>query len=254
MYPILFKIGFVKIHTYGVFVALGFFIGFKILLFYSKKSSFSLDLIEKLTFLVFIFSLVGARLFYVLISWQEFVNTPLDIFKIWHGGLVFWGGFLGGGLTVIIFSTKHKMAFWKLADVFAVALIIGHALGRIGCFFAGCCYGRQTDSFFGIVFPENCLAPEGIKLIPVQLIGSVSLFLLFLFLLIFWKRKRFDGQIFLIYTISFSCGRFFIEFLRDDFRGNTILGVTPTQIVSVVIFIISITIWKKLYQTKKKFA
>ncbi|PKM93070.1 MAG: prolipoprotein diacylglyceryl transferase [Elusimicrobia bacterium HGW-Elusimicrobia-4] len=252
MYPTLFKIGFLEIHTYGVFVALGFFVGFKMLLFYGKKSSFSPALIEKLTFLVFIFSLIGARLFYVLISFGEFAENPLDIFKVWQGGLVFWGGFLGGAITVIIFSIKHKMPLWKLADVFAPALAIGHALGRIGCFFAGCCYGKNTDSFLGVVFPENCLAPTGIKLVPTQILSSILLLILFLILVIFWKRKKFDGQIFFMYTVLLSVGRFLIEFLRGDFRGNLILGITPTQIVSVVMFIVSIIIWKKLSPIKKE--
>ena len=253
MHPTLFKIGFLEIHTYGVFVALGFFVGFKMLLFYGKKSSFSLALIEKLTFLVFIFSLIGARLFYVLISWQEFASNPLDIFKIWQGGLVFWGGFLGGAITCIIFSIKNKMPLWKLADVFAPALAIGHALGRIGCFFAGCCYGKNTDSFLGVVFPENCPAPAGIKLVPTQILSSILLFILFLILVIFWKRKKFNGQIFLIYTVFFSVGRFFMEFLRGDFRGNLILGITPTQIVSVLIFIISISFYRNLSRKTKSY-
>ncbi|MBI5573200.1 MAG: prolipoprotein diacylglyceryl transferase [Elusimicrobia bacterium] len=254
MYPTLFKIGFLEIHTYGVFVALGFFVGFRTLLFYGRKSNISSEIIESLTFLVFIFSLIGARFFYVLISWQEFADNPLDILKIWQGGLVFWGGFLGGAITGIIFSLKHKIPLWKLADVFAPALAIGHALGRIGCFFAGCCYGRITDSFLGVVFPENCLAPTGIKLIPTQILSSGLLFILFLILVIFWKRKKFDGQIFLTYTVLFSAGRFLIEFLRGDFRGNLILGITPTQIVSIMIFIVSIIAWKKLSRTKKESA
>lgn len=247
MYPTLLKIGFLEIHTYGVFVALGFFAAFKLLLFYGKKSSFPPALIETLAFLVFIFSLFGARLFYVLISWREFAGSPSDIFKIWQGGLVFWGGFLGGALTGIIFSIKNKMPLWKLADVFAPAMAIGHALGRIGCFFAGCCYGKNTESFLGVVFPENCLAPAGIKLLPTQLLSSILLFTLFLILVIFWKRKKFDGQIFFTYTVLFSAGRFLIEFLRGDFRGNLILGITPTQVVSVLVFIVSvIIILKKL--------
>ncbi len=251
MHPTLFKIGFLEIHTYGVFVALGFFVGFKVLLFYGKKSSFPPSLIESLTFLVFIFSLIGARLFYVLIAWSDFIGSPLDIFKIWEGGLVFWGGFLGGAITGIIFSIKNKLPLWKLADVFAPALAIGHAIGRIGCFCAGCCYGKPTDSFLGIVFPENCLAPAGIKIIPTQIISSVLLFLLFLILRFLWNKKKFSGQIFLVYAVLFSLGRFFIEFLRGDFRGNLILGITPTQIVSILVFVISIFLYHNLSRKTK---
>ncbi|MDD5686412.1 MAG: prolipoprotein diacylglyceryl transferase [Elusimicrobia bacterium] len=246
MFPTLLKIGFIEIHTYGVFVAIGFFVGFKTLLFYGKKSSFSPELIEKLTFLVFIFSLLGARLFYVLISFDEFKANPLDILKIWQGGLVFWGGFLGGTITVIIISLKNKIYIWKTGDVFAPALAIGHAFGRIGCFFAGCCYGKPTDSFIGVVFPENCLAPSGIKLVPAQLFSSGLLFVLFIILTILWKRKKFDGQISFTYLILFSMGRFFIEFLRGDFRGNIILGITPTQIIAILILTISIIFYYKL--------
>ncbi|MEW6557559.1 MAG: prolipoprotein diacylglyceryl transferase [Elusimicrobiota bacterium] len=252
MYPTLFKIGFLEIHTYGVFVALGFFVGFNILLYYAKKSNIPSSIVESLTFLVFIFSLVGARLFYVLISFDDYRTNLLDILKLWQGGLVFWGGFLAGGLSVIIFSLKKKLLFWQVADIFAPALAIGQAIGRLGCFFAGCCYGKPTDSFLGVIFPENCLAPAGEKLLPTQLISSILLFLLFLILRTLWNRKKFDGQIFLVYAILFSAGRFFVEFLRGDFRGNFIFGITPTQILSILVFIVSIVIWKKLSRLKTK--
>lgn len=240
MYPTLFKIGFLEIHTYGVFVAIGFFIGFQVLLGYAKKSRIPEAAVESLTFLVLLISIIGARLFYVLISFREFTGNPVDILKIWQGGLVFSGGFLAGAGTVIIFSIKRKIPVWKMVDIFAPALAVGHSLGRIGCFFAGCCCGQPTGSFLGVVFPEQSLVPYelcGVKLVPLQLISAVLLFILFLILKFLWSRKRFDGQIFLIYAVLYSAGRFFIEFLRGDFRGNLIFGITPTQIVAVLVFV-----------------
>ncbi|MBN1385339.1 MAG: prolipoprotein diacylglyceryl transferase [Elusimicrobia bacterium] len=246
MFPTLLKIGFLEFHTYGFFVALGFLIGFKTLLRYGKKSGISVATVESLAFLTFITSLVGARLFYVLISLEEFIRSPIDILKIWQGGLVFWGGLLSGIVTVIIFSVKHRIPLWKLADIFAPALAIGHSLGRIGCFFAGCCYGIPTDLLCGVVFPENSLAPYGMKLFPVQLLSSLLLFILFLILNYAWNKKRFDGQISLVYTLLFSSGRFFIEFLRGDFRGTEVFGITPTQIVSVLMLIVSTIFYYRL--------
>jgi len=245
MFPTLFKLGPVEIHTYGVFVALGFFIGFKVLLYYGKKINISASLIESLTFLVFIFSIIGARIFYVLISWGEFRDNFLDVFKVWQGGLVFWGGFLGGALTVIIFALKNKISIWKMGDAFAPALAIGHALGRIGCFFAGCCYGKPNDSFFGVLFPKESLAPCDVKRLPTQLISAVLLLILFFILKYFWNKKRFDGQVMLVYVILYSLGRFFIEFFRGDFRGYMILGITPTQIVAIIVFVISFVFYYK---------
>jgi len=250
MYPTLINIGSIGIHTYGLFVALGFFAGFKLLLSYAKKLDIPSLKIESLVLWIFVFSIIGARLFYVLFSFNEFKDNFWNIFKLWQGGLFFSGGLVGGIIAAVIFIPKNKMPFAKLTDVLALALTLGQAIGRIGCFFAGCCYGKQCDSWFGVKFPENSLAPSGIKLIPSQIISSLLLFLIFAVLSYFYKRKKNDGQIVALYLVLYSVKRFFVEYLRGDFRGNELFGLTPTQIISSVMLITGVYLWKKLLQKK----
>jgi len=250
MYPTLFKIGPIGIHTYGLFVALGFFAGFKLLLSYAKKLDIPSPKIESLVLWVFVFSIIGARLFYGIFSFAEFENNFLDIFKLWQGGLVFSGGFAGGIIAAVVFIARNKLPLAVLSDAAAIALALGQAIGRIGCFFSGCCYGKHCDLWFGVKFPENSLAPSGIKLIPTQLISSLLLFLIFAVLSYFYKKKKNDGQVFALYLILYSVKRFFLEFLRGDFRGNEAFGLTPTQIISFVMLLAGVYLWKRLLSKK----
>ena len=246
MYPTLFNIGPLGIHTYGLFVALGFIAGFKVLLNYANEIGIPQQKIESFVMWVFIFSIAGARLFYVLISFAEFRYNLFDIFKVWQGGLVFSGGLLAGATAAVVFIKRNRLPLAKLADASVVALSIGQALGRVGCFFAGCCYGKQCDRWFGVKFPENSLAPSGIKLIPSQLVSALILALIFLVLSYYYRRKHTGGQVFALYLVLYSLKRFFVEYLRGDFRGNEIIGFTPTQVISAVLLVGGIYLWKKL--------
>ncbi len=221
MHPILFQAGSLKLYTYGLFVALGFITAIWFTKRNAKAYTISDEMVSDLFFTVLISALVGARVLYILINLDAYTNNFLDIFKIWNGGLVFFGGFLGATLAAIIFLRIKRMPIWKTADMIAPGLALGHSVGRIGCFFAGCCYGKACSLPIAITFTNpDSLAPLHVALHPTQIYMITSNFILFLILMAIQRRKRFNGMVFLSYVMLYSLFRSFIEFFRGDFRGN----------------------------------
>lgn len=221
MHPILLQVGSLKLYTYGFFVALGFIIA----IWFTKRNARFYgvpdQMVSDLFLTVLISALAGARILYVLINIDAYRDNVLDIFKIWNGGLVFFGGFIGGALGAIIFLRIKKMDIWKTADVISPGLALGHSVGRFGCLFAGCCYGKSCSLPIAITFTNpDSLAPLNIPLHPTQLYMIASNFVLFLILLAIQRRKRFNGMVFLSYIMLYSVFRSIIEFFRGDFRGN----------------------------------
>ena len=221
MFPILLDIGSFKLYTYGLFLALGFMTA----VWFSKRNARFYGTpdqdIADIFFVILVSSLVGARILYVIINFDFYQNNLLDIFKIWNGGLVFFGGFIAATGAAIFALKIKKMAVWKTADIIIPGIALGHSIGRLGCFFAGCCYGKECDLPFAVKFTHpDSLAPLNLYLHPTQLYMVVSDFFLFLILMWLQKRKRFQGMIFLYYIILYSAFRAVIEFFRGDFRGD----------------------------------
>jgi phosphatidylglycerol:prolipoprotein diacylglycerol transferase len=184
------------------------------------------NLMMDLSFYLVIAALLGSRLFYVLTNLEEFRGHPIDAVKFWRGGLVFYGGLIFAFLTGLWYVRRHHMNFRQLADVMAPSIAIGQALGRLGCFAAGCCYGSPTTAPWACTFKsENSLAPLGVALHPTQIYESAATFGIFIALLIMRKSKRFAGQLFWYYLLFYSGARFTIEFYRGDPRGWAIPGV-----------------------------
>ena len=147
-------------------------------------------------------SLLGARLLYVLIEYKYFIDNPLEAFKIWKGGLVFYGGMIAAMAAGLIYIRKHDMPLWRVGDIVAPSLAIGQAIGRWGCFFAGCCYGVKTDVPWAITFTNpKSLAPLDIPLHPTQIYLSLNALVIFGILMWLLKRKSFDGQVLWTYGI-----------------------------------------------------
>lgn len=221
MHPILFQAGSLKLYTYGLFVALGFITAVWFTKRNAKSAGISDQTISDLFFTVLISALIGARLLYILINLDSYTNNFLDIFKIWEGGLVFFGGFLGATIATIIFLRIKKMPIWQTADILAPGLALGHCVGRFGCLFAGCCYGKSCTLPFAITFSNpDSLAPLNVPLHPTQAYMIVSNLSLFLILMVIQNRKQFNGMVFLSYVMLYSLFRSIIEFYRGDFRGN----------------------------------
>jgi len=264
MHPVLFTfpeflplIGGYNIRVYGFLVALGFLLA----LIYVKKESrrvgLNPDRTMDLFFYIAIFSIVGARVFYIINSvGADFFSDPLMIFRFWEGGLVFQGGIIGAIAVGIYYVRKHKMGVFKTGDVFAPGLALGHAVGRIGCFFAGCCYGKQCDLDYPlrVVFPHDPLsvAPPGIAVYPTQLFESLGEFAIFGFLLWYRRRKPFDGAMFLMYLMVYSVLRSILEIYRgDQIRGFVVEPyLSNGQFLSVVTIIVCLFLWVYLKRGK----
>lgn len=230
MHPILFQIGFLTIYSYGLMIAIGIMVGLFLARRQAVREGINPDKIMDIAFYVLLVALIGSRLLYVLMNFGEYADDPLKILKIWEGGLVFFGGLLPAAAMGIWYAKRHGLPLWQMTDIFAPSIAIGHAFGRIGCFLAGCCYGRPSTLPWAVTFTDyRSLAPQGIPLHPVQLYGSLSLFALFIFLLVLRKKRTFYGEIFWSYAFCYSIGRFLFEFWRGDPRGSILAGLLSTS-------------------------
>ncbi|MBW2368925.1 MAG: prolipoprotein diacylglyceryl transferase, partial [Deltaproteobacteria bacterium] len=173
MHPILIKIGNISLYTYGLFIALAFLTAISLAQKEARRYGANSSQITDLGFFILIAAIVGSRILYLIINPELMAQDPWEAFRLWNGGLVFYGGFIAAVITAAIYMRKKKMPLWQTTDIFAPALAAGHALGRIGCFFAGCCYGRACDLPWAVTFSHpDTLAPSGIALHPAQLYAS----------------------------------------------------------------------------------
>lgn len=225
MYPVLFKFGPLTIYTYGFFVAMGVLSSILFARREGKRLGMDPDRITDLCFYIVIAAIVGSRLFYVAVNFGFFLSRPLDIFKIWNGGLVFYGGFIGAVVTALVFLHKTGMPLGKTADIAAMTIPLGHTFGRIGCFFAGCCYGRACSLPWAVTFYDpHSLAPLNIPIHPTELYEAAGNLFIFLFLLLLHRRKKLDGRLFWLYMMSYGILRSIIEQFRGDDRGAFLFG------------------------------
>ncbi len=253
MYPDLFSIGPITIHTYGIFVAAGIFCGVFLAMKLAEKEGISPVLISNMCFWMVISGIFGARLVYVLMNLNYYIKFPLDIIQIWKGGLVFSGGLITSCLVGGWYIRKYRLSFWLVGDIIAPSVALGQAIGRIGCFMAGCCYGKPTNLPWAVTFhTPPSLAPLNIPLHPTQLYHCLACTIIFFCLMILRKHKSFEGQIFLWYLLMHSLQRIIIERFRGDlypFIGQ----MTATQFISLVILLTSgIMIILKTTKNKNK--
>lgn len=238
MDPIAFSIGNFSIHWYGVCVALGFLAG----LWTASRRGLIYGLPpEKISDLgpwIIVGALIGARTLYVATYWNDdFAGKGFgEIFKIRQGGLVFYGGFIGAALSTIFYTRLKNLPLWQIADTFAPSVALGHAFGRIGCLMTGCCYGNACNLPWAIQFPVGHLThPHRVH--PTQIYESALNLTLYVGLAWLYRKKRFDGQVFAVYLMSYAILRAFVEHFRGDYANQNIQGfLTPGQTVGVGIF------------------
>ncbi len=256
MYPLLFKIGPLSIHTYGLLVAMGFLAAVSVSKRLAARSRLDVDKILDLTFWGLMVGFLGARILFIITRLDYFLSDPISIFKVWEGGLVFLGGPLLTIPYVLWYCRKHRLPLWKTMDVNAPALAIGQALGRLGCLGAGCCYGKPTGTAFGIRFYSDLVDRKlhGVLLHPTQLYEAGALMALFLGLLYIFKKKVFDGQVALSYLLLYPIIRSIIEIFRgDSIRGFVIEDILSTsQFLSILIFLGAAFVLYRRLQTVEK--
>ncbi|MFC1509629.1 prolipoprotein diacylglyceryl transferase [Candidatus Omnitrophota bacterium] len=249
MHPIIARLGPLTIYSYGMMVAIAFIIGLYLAKLEAKRKDIKVDLVYDFAFYIIIGSLIGARLYYLaFFEPAGFIKNPIAIFKIWQGGLAIHGAILGGTLIVLVFSKIHKISFWKLADLFTPSVILGQAIGRIGCFLNGCCFGVPTKSFLGVNFPKESLAHityNGLAVHPTQLYETFFSAIGFLFLWSIRRRIKFDGGLFLLYLLTYNCVRIVLSSLRGDSLYIWGTGLKSAQIISGIIICAAIIIFTK---------
>jgi phosphatidylglycerol:prolipoprotein diacylglycerol transferase len=263
MHPILFEIpkieigswviGPIPIRLYGLMIGIGFLLGIWLASRRAKKEGIDPDRILDMGVYLLLAAVIGSRILYVLTNLNEFARNPLDAFAIWKGGLVFYGGLLAAIPVGMWYVRKHQLPFWKTGDIFAPYIALGHAFGRLGCFFAGCCYGAPCSGSFCLVFTDpHSLAPQGVPLYPTQLMESGGEFFNFLVLLVLYRYRKFDGQIFWLYPLLYSVLRFTVEFFRGDTARGLYFGgaVSTSQIIAVGMFIVSLAMLWRLSRTR----
>lgn len=243
MFPVIVRIGPLTLHTYGLMIAVGFLVSLWFAVREAKRVGIPHDRVMDIGFYCIFSGIVGSRLVYVLTNWSYFSSRLLDVFKIWEGGLVFYGGVIFALPAALWYAKRKGMAIWKTMDVWAPSLAIGHAIGRIGCFCAGCCHGSPAKGLpWAVTFTHTeTLAIKGVPLHPTQLYESGAEFLNFLFLLLFLRpRKKFDGQLFWFYIANYAVIRFVIEYFRGDIeRGFIVRGVSTSQGISIAMLAVA---------------
>lgn len=251
MHPVFLHIplfGGFNIYSYGVMVALGFALGILWTTREAKRVGVSQDLVVDLAFYLIVAAIVGSRILFIIVEWRDYVADPLKILRIWEGGLVFYGGLLGALLIGYWYVRKYKLSYFSLGDLFLPAVALGHSIGRLGCFLAGCCYGKFcTIPWIAVSFPNKpfTIAPADLPLYPTQLIESAMEFLLFLGLVWISRRKKFEGQVLLLYVIGYAITRSVIEILRgDQARGFVIPEILSTsQTISALLILLAICVY-----------
>ena len=252
MFPRLFHIGSFSLPTYGLLVSIGVLLGLWISVRNAQKQGINPENAWNLGILVVLCGIVGAKILYIVNDWSNYAAHPAEIFSFstLQAGGVFSGGLIGAFLAAAYYIRKHHMPALATCDAFAPGLALGHAIGRVGCFAAGCCWGKPTNHWWGVTF-TNPLAeawvgtPLGRALQPTQLFESAVEVANFLILMWLFKRKKFDGQIFGAYLFLYGVARYFLEFLRDDpGRGEVFGGImTGTQFISILLVIGGGIIW-----------
>jgi phosphatidylglycerol:prolipoprotein diacylglycerol transferase len=239
VHPIAFQLGFLTVHWYGVMIALAFLAGLWTATRRARRENIPGEKIADVVLWLMAGSIIGARFAYVATYWKdEFADQPLsEIFMIQHGGLVYYGGLIGAGLTGSIYLCWKKMPFWKAADVLAPSIALGSVFGRIGCLLNGCCYGRACNLPWAIRFPADHVT-HGAPVHPTQIYDALDNFILYLLLAWLFRHKKFDGQVFATYLIGYAATRTIMESFRGDYTaGHIHFGLTPGELVSVPIFI-----------------
>jgi phosphatidylglycerol:prolipoprotein diacylglycerol transferase len=249
MYPKLFTIGSFSLHTYGLMVALGFLASLLIVKRESALYKLPGDYMSDTAMWGVIAGLVGARILYIITRLSEFMAHPMEMFKIWNGGIVWYGGMIAGAAVVIWRAKRVKFPILLVLDVCSPAAVLGHAIGRLGCFFTGYYYGKPTTMPWGVAFhsPDTIASPRGTPLHPTQLymfIEKVIIFACLIAIRKYWKgtgaeSQKKNGLVIASYLMLYAIGRSIVEVYRgDSIRGFVVENLISTsQFISIFMFL-----------------
>lgn len=240
----LFSLGPITIHGYGFMIGLGVVACLLLGVYRAKKYNMSEEAVLDIAIFGLIAGFLGAKLLFVIVEFEQFMKDPMSV--LGSEGFVVYGGIILGILAAIIYCKVKKLEFLAYFDLLCSSISFAQGFGRLGCFLAGCCYGRETTSFLGVVFPEGCMAPAGVKLLPTQLFSSAGDFIITAILIWYYKRNKYTGNVGALYCILYGVGRFFLEYLRSDDRGGVGMFSTSQLISFVIVGIgIALSVWSR---------
>jgi phosphatidylglycerol:prolipoprotein diacylglycerol transferase len=260
MYPVLIALGPLQIPTYGFLMAIGFLMAFNLVIKKAEIREININKLANLLFIILLFSILGSRFVYVALRWEIFSRNPLDIFKLWKGGMVFYGGLIAALTASLLYCRIASLPIGEIADMMAPSLALGHVFGRLGCFAYGCCYGHETTFCTGVHFPFDS---AGVYRHPTQIYEAIAEFLIFLFLTFLYKHwihpltgvrgKGYrDGSLLLVYVVLYSTFRFFNEFFRGDNRGGQwLFGLSVSQNGALFLILVSVIMFLCFRLTEK---
>jgi phosphatidylglycerol:prolipoprotein diacylglycerol transferase len=249
MHPILFEIGGFPVYTYGLLLAAAYLLGLQFALVRARSRGLDPNRVMDLGIWIIVSALVGAKLMLVVVERDKFGWSWTELVNLFRSAGVFYGGLIAAVGVAFWYLWRHKMPIWTVTDVFAPGIALGHAIGRMGCLFAGCCFGRPTTMPWGITFTSEFAAQNvgttlGIPLHPTQLYEAGAELLILGFLLFMEKRGRpYPGRTFWSYMLLYGISRFIIEFYRGDSRGTIDflwMALSTSQFVSVLIVPVSV--------------
>lgn len=240
MYNDLFSIGPVTIHSYGLLIAVGVLAALYIGETRAKKRGMNSDVLYTMTFLCVFFGFFCAKILFIMVEFKSFLENPRSVLS--NNGYVVYGGIIGGVFIAYVYCRIKRLCFIDYFDIVLPSVAVAQGFGRIGCFMAGCCYGRETDAWYGIAFTHSNFAPNGVKMIPTQLISSIGMFAIAGILFWYARKPKKPGRVGALYLILYSVGRFCVEFLRNDYRGE--IGMLSTsQFISIFILLTGIVVF-----------
>src|SRR5881397_3673169 len=240
MYPRLFELGPITVYTYGVLLAAAYLLGLQLARIRARKRGLDQNRILDLGIYIIISALIGAKLLLLITDFKTFTADPRELFTLARSGGVFYGGLILAVIVALVYISRVGLPLWTTCDVFAPGIALGHVVGRFGCLFAGCCYGKPTTLPWGITFTDTFAAtnvgtPLGVPLHPTQLYEAGAEFLILVLLLATERRGRpFPGRTFWLYMLLYAISRFIIEFYRGDERG-TIGMFSTSQFISMIL-------------------
>lgn len=248
MHKIAFQFHDLVIAWYGVFVAMGFLAGIWTASRRALLRNVSPETVMDIGPWILVGAILGARTLFVISYWDEIFakESFWEIFKIQHGGLVYYGGLIGAIVACLLYVRIKKVSLWKIADILAPSIALGYFFGRFGCLMNGCCYGKPTTMPWGIQFPEGHESyPNFVH--PTQVYDALLNLALYAGLAWVYRKKKFDGQVFALYLICFAFTRSFVESFRGDYPVHYLGGwATPAQLISAGILLAGVILFWRL--------
>ena len=252
MHPRLLQFGHFTLYTYGILAAIGLIAGLSLIVHLAKGDGISEEKTWNLGLVCIIAGVIGAKLLLIINDWSYYSIHRREIFSfnIFQAGGVFSGALVLGTISAMVFIKWKQMPFLRTVDAMAPGIAFGHAIGRLGCFAAGCCYGRPTEVAWGVTFTDpiaNAVVgtPLNVRLHPTQIYEFLADMAIFAVLLWLGRHRRFAGQVMGTYAFLYGIARYFIEFYRDDPERGSVFGgmMTLTQLLAVLFVILGAILW-----------